>query len=48
MLSLDNAYEEADIRAWGDRILKNLGARHSFCNVVAPSRIMGFQYVKCK
>jgi DNA ligase (NAD+) len=24
MLSLDNAYEEADIRAWGDRILKNL------------------------
>jgi len=24
MLSLDNAYEEADIRAWGERVLKNL------------------------
>jgi len=24
MLSLDNAYEEADIRAWGERVRKNL------------------------
>lgn len=36
MLSLDNAYEEADIRAWDERVRKNLGAFGSPSYVVEP------------
>jgi DNA ligase (NAD+) len=36
MLSLDNAYEEADIRAWGERVLKNLPKGDSPSYLVEP------------
>lgn len=36
MLSLDNAYEEADIRAWGERVRKNLPAGETPSYLVEP------------
>ena len=36
MLSLDNAYEEADIRAWDERVRKNLGAFGAPAYLVEP------------
>src|SRR5258708_4567466 len=36
MLSLDNAYEEADIRAWDERVRKNLPPGESPTYVVEP------------
>lgn len=36
MLSLDNAYEEADIRAWDERVRKNLPAGESPSYLVEP------------
>lgn len=36
MLSLDNAYEEADIRAWDERVRKNLGGAGAPSYLVEP------------
>ncbi len=36
MLSLDNAYDEADIRAWGERVRKNLPPGESPSYLVEP------------
>jgi DNA ligase (NAD+) len=36
MLSLDNAYEEADIRAWDERVRKGLGASGAPAYLVEP------------
>jgi DNA ligase (NAD+) len=36
MLSLDNAYEEAEVRAWDERVRKNLGASGAPIYLVEP------------